>query len=68
VDASWAAYGAGTTDLWRVLEATHALYGEEIALTRARQDLARAAAAMLSLTGRGDLLGVAVPAGNGGGR
>ena len=68
VDASWAAYGAGTTDLWRVLESTHALYAEEIALTRARQDLARAAAQMLSLTGRGDLLGVAVPAANGGGR
>src|SRR5262245_27413527 len=68
VDASWAAYGAGTTDLWRVLESTHALYNEEVALTRARQDLARAAAGMLSLTGRGDLLGVAVPAANGGGR
>jgi len=62
VQASWAAYGAGTTDLWRVLEAAHALYAEEIALTRARQDLTRAAASMLSLTGRGDLLGIAVPA------
>ena len=62
VDASWVAYGAGSTDLWRVFEASHALYTEEIALQRARQDLVRAGARMLSLTGRGDLLGVITPA------
>jgi outer membrane protein TolC len=61
VDASWAAYGAGATDLWRVFEATHALYNEEIALTRARQELARAGARMLSVSARGDLLGVRLP-------
>jgi outer membrane protein TolC len=61
VDASWSAYSAGANDLWRVFEASHSLYGEEIALTRARQDLSRAEARMLSLTGRGDLLGVALP-------
>jgi len=61
VDASWSAYSAGATDLWRVFESSHALYEGEIALTRARQDLSRAEARMLSLTGRGDLLGVALP-------
>lgn len=60
-DASWVSYRAGTTDLWRVFESTHALYSEEIALVRARQELARAVAQMLSLTGRGDLLGVTLP-------
>ena len=34
----------------------HTLYTEEVALQRARQELARAQARMLSLTGRGDLL------------
>jgi outer membrane protein TolC len=60
-DASWVSYRAGTTDLWRVFESTHALYSEEIALVRARQELAGAEAQMLSLTGRGDLLGVVLP-------
>jgi outer membrane protein TolC len=60
-DASWVSYRAGTTDLWRVFESTHTLYSEEIALVRARQELARAEAQMLSLTGRGDLLGVVLP-------
>ena len=60
-DASWVSYRAGTTDLWRVFESTHMLYSEEIALLRARQELAHAQAQMLSLTGRGDLLGVALP-------
>ena len=62
VDASWVSYSAGSTDLWRVFEASHSLYNELIALTRARQDLARAEARMLSLTGRGDLLGIRMPA------
>ena len=62
VEASWAAYRAGSTDLWRILEATHALYGEEIALARARQDLARAQGRLIALTGRADLFGVALPA------
>ena len=61
VEASWVSYSAGSTDLWRVFEATHTLYGEEIALARARQDLMRAQARMLSLTGRGDLVGIALP-------
>ena len=61
VEATWASYTAGTTDLWRVLEATHALYGEEVALVRVRQELAQAAARLLSLTGRGDLIGIALP-------
>ena len=61
VEASWSAYTAGASDLWRVFEANHALYGEMVLLARARQALARAKARMLSLTGRGDLLRVAMP-------
>jgi outer membrane protein TolC len=61
VEASWAAYTAGAADLWRVFEATHTLYGEEVALTRVRQDLARTEARLLAITARGDLLGVDLP-------
>lgn len=61
VEASWSSYSAGSADLWRVFEVTHSLYGEEIALTRARQDLVRTEAKLLSLTARGDLLGVTLP-------
>ena len=61
VSASWSAYNAGTTDLWRVFEATHALYGEEVALIRARQDLARTEAKLLAITTRGDLFGLTLP-------
>ncbi len=60
-DASWVSYRAGATDLWRVFESAHTLYSEEIALLRARQELARAEAQMVSLSGRGDLLGVVLP-------
>lgn len=62
VDASWSAYSAGTTDLWRVFEASHALYGEEVALIRARQELARDAARRLALMAHGEGWGVRVPA------
>jgi outer membrane protein TolC len=70
VDASWTGYRAGTMDLWRVFESAHALYGDEIALVRARQARARAESRLVALTGRTDLLGVALPrpAGTGGGR
>jgi outer membrane protein TolC len=68
VDASWTAYRAGSTDLWRVFESSHSLYEEEVALIRARQDLSRSEAQFLSLTGRGDLLGVGLPAVKEGGR
>ncbi len=61
VAASWSAYDAGTTDLWRVFEATHELYTEEVALTRARQDLARTEARLLAITARGDLFGLTLP-------
>jgi outer membrane protein TolC len=62
LDASRVAYDAGTTDLWRVFEAGHALYQEQIALVRARQDLARAQGRLLALTGDGALVGVRLPA------
>ena len=61
VEASWTSYRAGTTDLWRVFESTHALYDEETALIRARHDLARAQARLITITGRADLLGITVP-------
>jgi outer membrane protein TolC len=61
VEASWVSYRAGTTDLWRVFESVHALYAQEIAVIRARQELAGAQAQMLALTGRGDVVGVALP-------
>ena len=68
ISATWSAYRAGSTDLWRVFEATHMLYGEELALARAQRDLARAEARLLALVGRGDLLGVELPAAKEGGR
>ncbi len=61
LDASWSAYTAGTSDLWRTLEAAHVLYMDEVALTRARESRARAEARFLALTGRGDLMGVTLP-------
>jgi outer membrane protein TolC len=60
--ASESEYSAGTSDLWRVFEAMHALYDEEIALTRARQDLARTEARLLAITARPDLFGLTLPA------
>lgn len=63
LEASWSAYGAGGGDLWRVLEAAHALYDDEVALLRARKDFAHAAARLVALTGRTDLLGVPAPPG-----
>lgn len=67
LDASWSAYTAGTSDLWRTLEAAHELYDQEIALTRAREMRMAAEARFIELTGRGDLLGVALPVPPGGG-
>jgi len=61
LDASWAAYAAGTIDLFRLLESAHALYDENVALARTRQAGARAAARLVALTGRTDLLGVPLP-------
>jgi cobalt-zinc-cadmium efflux system outer membrane protein len=61
VEASWGSYSAGASDLWRVLEATHSLYGQDIALIRARQDLARTEARLLAITARGDLIDLTLP-------
>ena len=58
VDAAWVSYAAGATDLWRVLEVSHSLYADEVALARARRDLVRTEARLVALTGRTDLLGV----------
>jgi len=60
VDASWTAYRAGTLDLWRVFESAHTLYDDEIALVRAQEARARAESRLVALTGRTDLLGVAI--------
>ena len=66
VEASWAAYSAAATDLSAVFEANHALYSEELALLGARVDKVRAQARFVSLTGRGDLVGLPLPARLGG--
>ncbi len=62
MDAAWSAYSAGSIDLWRVFESAHALYIEDLRLLDAQHDLARAQAALVALTGRGDLAGVTLPA------
>jgi outer membrane protein TolC len=61
VEATWSAYAAGSIDLWRVLEANHALYADDLALLDARRMLARAQGELVALTGRGDLAGVELP-------
>jgi len=66
LDASWSGYAAGTTDLWRTLDAAHDLWMQDIALSRAREMLAMAEARFIELTGRGDLLGVRLPPAPGG--
>jgi outer membrane protein TolC len=72
VDAAWSSYQAGGADLARVLDMSHGLYQQDVALHRARQSLAHAHARLVALTGRTDLLGVAPPPGlgseSGGGR
>ena len=62
LEASWSAFTAGTTDLYRVLDLSHALYAEDLELLEARRTLARAQGALIALTGRGDLAGVDLPA------
>ncbi|HKQ57594.1 MAG TPA: hypothetical protein VJY35_06975, partial [Candidatus Eisenbacteria bacterium] len=61
LEASWSGYRAGTTDLSMVFESAHRVYAEETALVRARQELAHAAARLIALTGRADLLGFNLP-------
>ena len=58
--AAWASYETGRTDLAGVFEAAHALYAEEIEVTRAHQAQARASARLLAITARGDLVGVRI--------
>ena len=62
--ASWSAYEAGGIDLSGVLDAAHASYAEELEVSRARQDLARTLARLLSVTARPELMGVLVPPAN----
>jgi outer membrane protein TolC len=62
VAASLSAYDAGSADLWRVFEATHELYNEEVVLMRTRQDLTRNQAQLLAVTARADLFGLNLPA------
>jgi outer membrane protein TolC len=65
VAASLSGYDAGSSDLWRVFEATHELYNDEVALARARQDLARRQARLLAVTARADWFGLSLPAAEG---
>lgn len=58
--AAWSSYETGRTDLAGVFEAAHALYAEELEVTRARQAQARASARLLAITARGDLVGVRI--------
>ncbi|HEU4725435.1 MAG TPA: TolC family protein, partial [Candidatus Eisenbacteria bacterium] len=62
VEATWSAYAAGSADLWRVFDANHALYAEDLLLLDARRTLARAQGRLIALTGRGDLAGLELPA------
>jgi len=62
VEASWSAFTAGTSDLYRVIDSSHALYAEALELLEARRTLARVQAELIALTGRGDLAGVELPA------
>jgi cobalt-zinc-cadmium efflux system outer membrane protein len=61
LESAWSAYGSGTMDLAAVLDVSHALYDQELELSRAREAFAMACARLYELTGRGDLLGVAMP-------
>jgi outer membrane protein TolC len=55
------AYASGLADLSRVLDAEHALYAQETALVRARQQAARSTAMLVSLAARADLVGLSLP-------
>ena len=55
------AYASGLADLSRVLDAEHALYVQETALVRARQQVARSTAMLVSLAARADLVGLSLP-------
>ena len=61
LDANWSAYSAGTSDLLGVFDAAHMLYAEELREAEERQALAQAHARLIALTGRFDLIGVALP-------
>lgn len=61
LDAAWSSYGAGAMELARVVDTAHALYDDELELVRAREQAMRSQGRMLALTGRGDLIGVALP-------
>jgi outer membrane protein TolC len=62
VEAAWSAYAAGAVDLYRVFDAAHALYGEDLSLLDARNELSRVQGRLVALTGRGDLAGIQLPA------
>lgn len=53
------AWSAGLGDLARVLDAEHAAYVGDVSLVRARQQLARVTAALVSITARPELAGIA---------
>jgi len=62
LEAAWSAYAAGSLDLSRVLDVAHALYDEELELARTRGEAMEAQGRFLAITGRGDLIGINLPA------
>ena len=56
--AAWSSYEAGRTDLAGVFDSAHALYAEQIDVTRAWQTHARALARLLAVSARGELVGL----------
>jgi outer membrane protein TolC len=61
LEAAWSAYAAGSVDLVRVLDVAHALFFDELELTRAREQAMAAQGRAFALLGRGELIGIAVP-------
>lgn len=56
--AAWSSFEVGRADLAGVFDAAHALYAEEIDVTRAWQDHARTLARLLAISARGELVGL----------
>ncbi len=60
LDAAWSGYSAGASDLLSLFQTAHALYMSELRENDERASLARAQAALVTVTGRFDLISVAI--------